>query len=120
MKLGKLLLSAIPIFVMTSALADFEEGAAFIDESAGKCAVKNDMGDRITTMNSRIVATRNADLGTVHLKCTFDGEPTFSGKAWTNHGFMCGTYLPGMGMLMTLDTHVKQTPKGKMTLTCHF
>jgi hypothetical protein len=119
MKLIKLLFVSTFMLFAASAFADSHNNAAFVNPSAGECGAFTDTGDFVFTNDTRIVSTQDADTGDTHLKCRFEGPPTVSGSAFVAEGFLCGVISEFYGLLITENTHLRQTPKGDIVLICH-
>lgn len=116
MKLIKVFSVATLMLFTSSILAD---NAAFIDTTGKLCGALNDVGELVITNDTRIVSTQDPDTGDTHVKCRFETSPTESGHAFVDEGFPCGVMSAFFGLLITTDSHVRQTPKGDLVLTCH-
>lgn len=120
MQLNKLILSTVLMLAAPFAIADTSEQPALIDAAVGSCAMFNDVGEMVYTNDTKITVTNNPNSMTTHLNCKFETSPTMSGKVWKMNGFYCITFNPDVGMMMTMDSHIRQTRKGDMSLNCHF
>ncbi|MBT8061166.1 MAG: hypothetical protein HKO64_07560 [Xanthomonadales bacterium] len=120
MKLRTFLLPAFLCCASPALQANDYDSPAFVDSSAGSCAMRNDAGVMVHTTDTSMVVANDPLSGAVHLRCSFDTTPTISGKTWNERGFLCIMANPLVGVLIGFDSHIRQTPKGRMTLTCHF
>jgi len=118
MKLTKILICTLGLLLAaSSAYADVENNAAFVNPAAGTCGAFNADGAYVTTSDTRVVSTQSAN-GNTQLRCSFETDPTEDGKAFVDRGFRC-VIAGQFGVSISESSHVRQTPKGDLVLTCH-
>jgi len=94
---------------------------AYVDLDAGVCNLPDGNFDAFLTTDTKLIATQNSVTGDMHLQCRAEGVPVAAdGKTAVFEGFPCGTTSPFFGLMVTQESHVVITPKGKAKMTCQF
>lgn len=115
----KSFLSLCAIFSLTSGLAVAQDnGPAEVVIAADSCTLRTEFG--VQEVGDLVGIIASSENGNINFTCTYEGEPTTTGRAIVWNFDITGTKCKVPGGLFTDDWHEVISASGKIKLVCHY